>query len=271
MKMNIKFYKNQQGQTLVETLVAIFIMIMGITAALGLANYSLNASSNIVKQLVAVGLAREGVEAVKNMRDTNWLRLPLGTCPTDLNGDTSITSDTACYINWISGIDTGVVGSYNFNDFTTLVNSGKKTVMGMDVLPIDRVGVGSNVNKYWTIPADSYELDYYSNGLNTNVSPSLIGFYTPYQSPGVALGSGFFRRVAVRIEGNTSLGVSSPFGAYTAVAPYNQSSYQRLRVISQVWWTDQKCPRITDPDSAAFATTRCKVQIEQVFTNWKNY
>jgi hypothetical protein len=39
-------------------------MIMGITAALGLANYSLNASSNIVKQLVAVGLAREGVEAV---------------------------------------------------------------------------------------------------------------------------------------------------------------------------------------------------------------
>jgi type II secretory pathway pseudopilin PulG len=271
MKNFVNQKTNQAGQTLVETLVAIFIMIMGITAALGLANYSLNASSNIVKQLVAVGLAREGVEAVKNMRDTNWLRLPLGTCPKDLNSDTSITSDTACYINWISGIDTGVVGSYNFNDFTTYINAGRKTVMGMSSLPIDRVGVGNNVNKYWTIPADSYELDYYANGLNTNVSPSLVGFYTPYQSPGVALPSGFSRRVIIRIEGNTSLGASGPFSAYTAVPPYNQSSYERLRVVSQVWWTDQKCPKITDPDSAAYTTTRCKVQIEQVFTNWKNY
>lgn len=71
MKQNIT---SQSGQTLVETMVAVFIMVMGVTAALGLAIYSFNATSLANKQVVAMGLAREGLEGVKNMRDTNWLK-----------------------------------------------------------------------------------------------------------------------------------------------------------------------------------------------------
>ncbi len=66
--------QKQNGQTLIETLVASFILVMGITAALTLATYSLGATNNIRQQTIGLGLAREGLEVVKNMRDTNWLR-----------------------------------------------------------------------------------------------------------------------------------------------------------------------------------------------------
>jgi type II secretory pathway pseudopilin PulG len=84
----MKFNRSEQGQTLVETMVAIFIMVMGITAALGLAIYSFNATSLVNKQVVGMGLAREGMEAVKNMRDTNWLQ------------SNSFDLECNCYPNW---------------------------------------------------------------------------------------------------------------------------------------------------------------------------
>lgn len=80
----------QQGQTLVETMVAVFILVMGITAAAGLAIYSLNATSLVNKQVAAMGLAREGVEALKNMRDTNWLQ------------GRSFDGSCNCYTDWQS-------------------------------------------------------------------------------------------------------------------------------------------------------------------------
>lgn len=86
----MKFDQLEQGQTLVETMVAIFILVMGITAALGLAIYSLNATSLVNKQIVGMGLAREGMEAVKNMRDTNWLQ------------SGQFDGSCNCYLDWES-------------------------------------------------------------------------------------------------------------------------------------------------------------------------
>ena len=56
---------------------------MGVSSAVGLAIYAFNSSSSVTKQIIATGLAREGIEAVKNMRDTNWLQ--------------QTTIDTNCY------------------------------------------------------------------------------------------------------------------------------------------------------------------------------
>ncbi len=80
----------QKGQTLVETMVAVFILVMGITAAAGLAIYSLNATSLVNKQVAGMGLAREGVEALKNMRDTNWLQAR------------SFDGSCNCYTDWLT-------------------------------------------------------------------------------------------------------------------------------------------------------------------------
>ncbi len=108
----LKRVKNQSGQTLIETLVACFVLVMGISAALGLANYSLRATTGIKQQIIAMGLAREGLEVVKNMRDTNWLKVPYTTdCYNFSTGD----STGICYRDWLktSGGYTLLAGTYS--------------------------------------------------------------------------------------------------------------------------------------------------------------
>ncbi len=112
--------ENQSGQTLIETLVAAFILVMGITAALGLATYSLNATSNIRHQTVGLGLAREGIEVVKNMRDTNWLKLTLDRNCYDFM---DATPDQLCYKNWL---DADSVGGFD-------LSAGENYVLNFDV------------------------------------------------------------------------------------------------------------------------------------------
>ena len=102
----------QSGQTLVETMVAVFIMVMGVTAALGLAIYSFNATSLANKQVVAMGLAREGLEAVKNMRDTNWLK----------GGQFDLSCN--CYLDWQ-------------NSYYELAPSGKGEAYTLDFNPTE--------------------------------------------------------------------------------------------------------------------------------------
>src|SRR6267154_1116516 len=68
-----KKYKFSEGQTLIETIVAIFVLTMGLTTALGLAIYVFSNSNRFLNEIVASNLAREGVDAVRMMRDSNWL------------------------------------------------------------------------------------------------------------------------------------------------------------------------------------------------------
>ncbi len=64
---------NKKGFTLIEVIIAIFIIIIGITGAVNLISH--NISSIIVSrsQVIAVNLAQEGLEIVRAIRDTNWL------------------------------------------------------------------------------------------------------------------------------------------------------------------------------------------------------
>ena len=89
----------QRGQTLIETMVAVFVLTMGIVAALGLANFAVSTSRNIVKQITGMGLAREGVEAIKNMRDTNWLK---GTLVDTCYNFVTLGTDGSCYTTWLT-------------------------------------------------------------------------------------------------------------------------------------------------------------------------
>ena len=70
--MNI--YKNKSGETLLEVIMAVFIVATGSAAATGLIVSSLQANSFSRDSLVAMNLAVEGIEAVRNIRDTNWLK-----------------------------------------------------------------------------------------------------------------------------------------------------------------------------------------------------
>jgi len=66
-------YQNQQGFTLVETLVAIFILVMSITGPLFIAQQSFTSAATARDRTTASFLAQEGVEYVRSVRDHNYL------------------------------------------------------------------------------------------------------------------------------------------------------------------------------------------------------
>ena len=62
-----------KGFTLIETIVAVGIIVIGLVSALGAITTSLFYISNIGDRLIAANLAAEGLEVVRNIRDNNWL------------------------------------------------------------------------------------------------------------------------------------------------------------------------------------------------------
>jgi len=65
--------KNTKGFTLVETLIGLMILTIAIVAATSLLIGLLKSNQFVVKNLQAHYLAQEGLEAVRNIRDTNWM------------------------------------------------------------------------------------------------------------------------------------------------------------------------------------------------------
>ncbi len=64
---------NQQGQSLLELLIALFILVSTLTATIALIVTSINAGRESRNKLIGTSLAREGIELVRNIRDSNWL------------------------------------------------------------------------------------------------------------------------------------------------------------------------------------------------------
>lgn len=64
----------KKGFTIIETLVALTILIVGVTGAFTAASQAISNSTFAKDQVIAFYLAEEGVEMIKNVRDTNALQ-----------------------------------------------------------------------------------------------------------------------------------------------------------------------------------------------------
>ncbi|MCK4520752.1 prepilin-type N-terminal cleavage/methylation domain-containing protein [Candidatus Parcubacteria bacterium] len=62
-----------KGFTILELLVTIFIISIGILGASAAINKTMSLTSNYSSKLIAVSLAQEGIEIVRNIRDGNFL------------------------------------------------------------------------------------------------------------------------------------------------------------------------------------------------------
>jgi len=108
--------KNKNGFTIIETIVAIFILTVGIIACSILADQVFRSSATAKDRLIAVNLAQEGIEVIRNIRDNSWLAsdstwkddLPVGDW--ELSYDSSGVSDT--YDGDYLKVDTD--GFYNY-------------------------------------------------------------------------------------------------------------------------------------------------------------
>lgn len=226
------------GQTLVETVVGIFVLTVGISTAIGLANSVFISTSSSVKELQAVGLAREGIEAVFSMRATNWLKGALVGCydyPTGTNG-------AACRGLWrdpANGSGSLTDGVY---DIQGTGAAGRSYILSTDHTKSDN-------QDYWQFTYQAganpdYRL-FYDSAATTGI------LYTTNSAVGVP--SGFYRQILIQEE---------------TLAPYDQASIgPRLKVSSRVWWTDRGCPQ-----SATWPTSGgCRVELVTFLTNWRNF
>jgi len=131
-----------KGFTLIEVIIAIFLVTIGITATLLLITKTLGAMSLSFSQLKAAYLAQEGVEVVRNIRDTNWIQdlkwhnsLSIGNCKPvgDQQGQ--------CPINYIINYDSTepITETYDEVDYQLyLLNVG-----GTDFYKHDLTGMGT--------------------------------------------------------------------------------------------------------------------------------
>ena len=239
-KLPHNLFNNQAGQTLVETLVAALVLTMGISAAVGLSIFALGATTSITKQLVAIGLAREGIEAVKNMRDSNWLSTTLAD---DCYDFYSNTNTAYCYPGWLDGgASAGEEGPYNIDP-----NGGTRSFA---------LRMITNNPKHWNLfPSplvgnSRFGLDYSPENLQ-------FGLYASSMAPEAvsATNSKIGRAITISAVGGTF----PPFDNVT-LGP-------RIHVKVDVWWADKRCP----VSNGIPASSRCKVTLETYLTNWRNY
>jgi len=65
--------KANKGFTLIEAMVALVLVTLAMGPVFILATSSVNVASRIEHNLIASNLAQEGIEVIRNIRDTNWL------------------------------------------------------------------------------------------------------------------------------------------------------------------------------------------------------
>lgn len=68
------FNRKHRGETIIEVLVATLIFAIVVVSTFVAISHAFSSSSNIHHRLQALNMAREGIEAVRNIRDTNWLK-----------------------------------------------------------------------------------------------------------------------------------------------------------------------------------------------------
>jgi len=73
--MNTNKIKNNSGISILEVVVAILMITMGMVGVLSLVIQNINAQYINKNVLIASGLAQEGLELARNIRDANWLIL----------------------------------------------------------------------------------------------------------------------------------------------------------------------------------------------------
>lgn len=69
----MKIFRDSKGETLAETIIALSILAIGITIASTIILNSMRNLTNAKNRIIAVNIAREGIEAMRSIRDSNWL------------------------------------------------------------------------------------------------------------------------------------------------------------------------------------------------------
>jgi Tfp pilus assembly protein PilV len=223
----------QRGQTLIETMVAVFILVLGISTAIGLGVYSFNNADDSTRVIVGTALAREGVEAVKNQRDSNWIYI----------SQTVHANDTMCTF------DGGTVQQYCSEFWLNNLNSGTYA------LDFNSSNIYGAVSQVFTPNPPSYVLKY-CPATNSYISSSSGAPFCAGATPSL------YSRQVVLQSSTSYQGVNY---YYNDVNTGQQYPAFLLATVT-VWWTSRHCPATSNP---ATLPNSCKTVLEMHLTDWQ--
>jgi len=94
----------KNGFTIIELIVSIFILSIGVLGVFSAFSMITILTSSTADRLTATYLAQEGMEIVRNIRDTNWLNMDgaTGDFPSCASGNDPTSN---CPFSWVDGID----------------------------------------------------------------------------------------------------------------------------------------------------------------------
>lgn len=103
-KINIKIdARKHSGFTLLETMVAIMLFIIALSALLALVRDSVTSASYTRNEVVATYLAQEGIDYIRNIRDQNVYVNPTASPWTDfvteIKTNSGCGTSAGCYLN----------------------------------------------------------------------------------------------------------------------------------------------------------------------------
>jgi len=110
MNKKNKNYKKKRAFTLVEVLLAVFILNIGILGTINLFASTIRGYSLSSNKFIAANLAQGGIEKVRNWRDSNWANGKgpwFGGLPSGLDEQTIILGEKE-FIRQVSLADCGI-------------------------------------------------------------------------------------------------------------------------------------------------------------------
>jgi prepilin-type N-terminal cleavage/methylation domain-containing protein len=137
--------KKKEGFTLIETLVAITILLLSIIGPLDIASKGLFAAFYARDEISAYYLAQEGIEFVRNLRDNNYLNSIKGVAPSLWLDNI----DPSCFFN--SNNDDGCA----INPVSVFNNTGTSIVPCASTCPILNYGESTGIFSLNTANDDS--------------------------------------------------------------------------------------------------------------------
>ena len=72
--MFVDFCKMRKGFSLIEVMVAVLVTLIGVVGIYALVPHIIQSTAFNYDRFVAIQLARDGIEIIRNVRDSNWLQ-----------------------------------------------------------------------------------------------------------------------------------------------------------------------------------------------------
>lgn len=146
--------KRKRAETILEVLVSIFVVAIGSAASTSLVVDALRSNGLSRDNLIAMNLAVEGQEAMRGIRDSNWLKFSY-----DRDNCWNLLPDkTACNANDPQFKDDVIPGDPNGKFFTPLLNTetmGWELIQQEAELDLNKPGAQANNANFMLYLADT--------------------------------------------------------------------------------------------------------------------